>query len=217
MTEPVFTESTERLWERMPGVYKFEDAQHEWQMKRWLSGVVDVFGDVDTLIDRIKYVPPEDGPELQDLHSDLVDPNQADAAWLPWLAQLVGVHFDYLLTEVQKRERIASAIGGVRAGTKAAIIQAVQAVLTGTKTVYVYPFSNAVGGINAGTQWEVLIMTLAAETVSDVVQAVVNAGAKPAGVKLYHVTYGATWTTVEAAKPTWTNWDATTWEQLEQL
>lgn len=171
---------------------------------------------MDVLIDRIKYVPPQDGPELMDLHSDLVDPDQADAAWLPWLAQLVGVHFDYLLTEAQKRERIRAAIGGVRAGTKAAIIQAAQAVLTGTKTVYVYPFSNVVSGINAGTQWEVLILTLSAETVSDVITAVVNAGAKPAGVKLYHTTYGANWNTVEATYPTWADWELKTWEQVEQ-
>lgn len=216
MAEPIFSDTMERLWERMPGVYKFEDAQHNWQMKKWLSGVVDVFGDIDELIDRIKYVPPQDGPELQDLHSDLVDPTTADAAWLPWLAQLVGVKFDYLLTEQQKRDRISTAIGGVQAGTKAAIIQAAQTALTGTKTVYVYSFSNA-GGIGAGTQWEVLLLTLAAETASDVIVAVTNAGAKPAGVKLYHVTYGATWTTVEATLPTWTLWETKTWEQIEQL
>lgn len=216
MTEPIFTESTERWWAKIPGVYRFEDAQLDWPMKRWLAGIGDVYNEVDVLIDRIKYVPADDGIDEMDLHSDLVDPQQADATWLPWLAQLVGVKFDYLLTEQQKRDRITNAIGGVQAGTKAAIIQAAQSVLTGTKTVYVYPFSNTIGGIDAGTQWEVLVMTIAAETVSDPVVAIINAGAKPAGVKLYHDTYGANWTTVETAFSTWDAWDATTWETMEQ-
>jgi hypothetical protein len=216
MPEPTFTEATERLYAALPGVYRFEDGNHDWQMKKWLAGILDVENDIEVLLDRIKYVPPEDGPELEDLHSDLVDPDQADEEWLPWLAQLVGVHFNYLITTAQKRERIKSAIGGVRAGTKAHMIEAAKAVLTGTQTVFVYPFSNSGGGINAGTQWEVLVITKPDETAGDVVAAITNAGAKPAGVKIYHVTDSNTWAEIAVASPTWADWNAKTWQQLEQ-
>lgn len=216
MPEPTFSEATERFYASLPGVYRFEDANNGWQMKSWIAGILDVQGEIETLLTRIKYVPPEDGPAVEDLHSDLVDPDTADEAWLPWLAQLVGVRFNYTLTEAQRRERIKSAIGGVRAGTKAHMIEAAKAVLTGTQTVYVYPFSNAVGGINAGTQWEVLVITKPDETAGDVVAAIVNAGAKPAGVKITHVTDSNTWAEVEAAFPTWAQWDAATWQQIEQ-
>ena len=216
MSEPIFSTATENFYNRLPSVYRFEDARRDWVFKRWLSGVLDSQGEIETLISRFKYVPPEDGPDVQDLHSDLVDPTTADAAWLPWLAQLVGVNYDYILDEPSRRTAIANAIGGVQAGTKAAIIQAAQTVLTGSKTVYVYPFSNNVGGIGAGTQWEVLVMTIAAETASDPVTAIINLGAKPAGVKLYHVTYGADWDTIESTFPTWDDWDSTTWADMEQ-
>lgn len=217
MPEPFYSDTTERFYERIPGVYRYEDSQHNWQMKRWIAGLLEQMADVDVLLQRFRYVPPEDGPEVEDLSSDLVNPMTADAAWLAWLAQLVGVHFDYILTTDLQRTVVANAVTGVQAGTKAAIVQAAQTVLTGTKTVYVYPFSNNVGGIGAGGQWDVLVMTLAAETTGNVVNAIVNLGAKPAGVKLYHVTYGANWTTVETTLPTWADWETRTWQQIEQL
>jgi hypothetical protein len=217
MTEPIFTEATERTYERLPGVYRFEDTKTDWTMKRYLSGICLPLNELDVLIDRFRYTPEDDGYfDTIDLSSALVDPDFADTAWLPWLAQLVGVNFDYLQDEATQRERIKHAFEGARPGSEAAIIQAAQTVLTGTKTVYVYPHSD-LGGIGAGTQWEVLIRTIAAETTGDVVEAVTNLGAKPAGVKLYHETYGASWDTIEAAAPTWADWEALTWEELEQL
>lgn len=214
MTEPIYTETTERLWdEQVPGVYQFEDSRNDWSMKKYVSATGDVLDEVGVLVDRIKYIPLDDGEEA-DLHSDLVDPWQADTAWLNWLAQLVGVKFRAGLSENDKRTQIATAVGGVRAGTNAAIVQAVQTILTGTKTVYVYQFSNLTG-IGAGTQWEVLILTLSEETTADVVNTVIAAGAKPAGVKLYHEYYGANWTAMESAYTTWNAWELP-WEDIEQ-
>lgn len=218
MTEPFFDDATERMYARLPGVYRFEDANHNWTLKRYMSGIGVTLEELNVLIDRFTYTPLDDGyKETPDLHSDLVDPMNADVAWLPWLAQLVGVNFDFLLSEASQRMRIANALDGAQPGTEAAIIQAAQTVLTGSKTVFVYPRSNDVGGVGAGTQWEILIKTLTAETTGDVVAAVTNLGAKPAGIKLYHQAYGATWDTIAAAKPTWADWDASTWQDLETL
>jgi hypothetical protein len=215
MTEPIYSETTERLWEeQIPGVYRFEDARNDWTMKKYVGSFGDVLSEVDVLVDRIKYVPPEDDPGPTDLYSDLVDPWQADAEWLPWLAQLVGVKFRAGLAVSDQRTQIATAIGGVRAGTPQAIAQVVQTILTGTKTVYIYPRSN-LGGIDAGSQWEVLILTLSEETTADVVATVIAAGAKPAGIKLYHDNYGASWNTQEAAYTTWTAWEKP-WQDIER-
>lgn len=217
MSEPMFSDATELFYDKLPGIYRHEDALNGWTLKCWISGIMDSFQDVDDLIERIKYTPLDDGMEEADLSSDLVDPDTADSAWLPWLAQLVGVQFTYATVDADKRMRIAGAISGTQAGTMASIIQAAQSVLTGTKTVYVYPKSNSVGGVGAGTQWEVLIKTLAAETVSDVLVAINQAGVKPAGIKLYYTALSATWAGVESTYPTWADWDAHTWADIEQV
>lgn len=215
MTEPMYEETTERAYDRLPGVYKFEDTRNDWTMKRYMSGIFGVLDEINVLIDRIRYVPVDDTDDETDLHSDLVDPAQADSEWLGWLAQLVGVNNDYVSDETVKRDRIAHTYDGAQPGTKAALIQAAQSVLTGTKEVFVYPFSNNTGGIGAGTQWEVLIITRADETAGDVVAAVTNLGAKPAGVKIFHDNFGASWTIVETQFDVWDDWDAATWQQIE--
>lgn len=215
MAEPIYDETVERFYDRLPGLYKFEDTQNDWTMKKFIASICEQLHVVDHLSDRFIYAPPEDHPVEEQKHSDLVDPMYADAAWLPWLAQMVGIHFTTVLTDAQKRGMIANALGGVQAGTTASIIQAAQTVLTGTKTVYVYPASNLTG-IGAGTQWEVLVVTLPEETTTDPTLAVIAAGAKPAGVKLYHQTYGASWNTIEASLPTWNDWETRTWDEIER-
>jgi hypothetical protein len=217
MTEPIYDDTTERAYLRLPSVYRFEDARNNWTMKKYMQSIFGVLDEVNTLLDRFTYVPPDDLTEETDLSSDLVNPVNADAEWLPWLAQLVGVNNDYVTDEALKRTRIENAFDGARPGTKEALIQAVQTILTGTKEVYVHPFSNNVGGIGSGTQWEVLIITRAEETNGDVVATVTNLGAKPAGVKIYWDTYGSNWTLVEGTLPTWADWDSKTWQQIESL
>lgn len=213
MAEPVFSETTERLYERLPDAYKSEDANIDYPFKRWLSGVGDVLGDVDTLITRFDYTPPEDGTPSDT--SDLVDPDTADEAWLPWLAQLVGVKLNAYDTLATHRMRIGSALSGIKAGTKTAVAEAAKRVLTGTKTVYVYDHSTT-AGIAAGGQWDVLVLTVQGETISDPLVEIIKAGAKPAGIKLWHMYFGAQWGTLEVSRPTWTDWETVTWQQLEE-
>lgn len=62
----------------------------------------DTFGDVDT--------------------SDLVDPTTADAGWLPWLAQLLGVDVTGLTVE-ETRDRLFQPADAWGHGTPAAIIR----------------------------------------------------------------------------------------------
>lgn len=213
MPEPIFDETTERLYKRLPEVYRTYDIKQGWQFKKWLSGICNSQNEVDSLITRFSYTPPEDGVPTDT--SDLVDPATADAAWLPWLAQLVGVVLAPADTEAERREHIGSALSGIKAGTKAAMAEAAKKVLTGTKSVAVYDHSNLTG-LGVGDQWEVLVRTIQAETLSNPVDAIIAVGAKPAGVKLYHQYYGASWQTIETTYPTWAGWEGKTWQQIEE-
>lgn len=65
-----------------------------------------------------------------------LDPDETPAEWLPWLAQIPGVKLLPGDTEAQQRLRIKAAAGFYR-GTTRAIIEEVQAYLTGTRQVYV--------------------------------------------------------------------------------
>jgi hypothetical protein len=41
-------------------------------------------------------------------------------------------------------------------------------------------------------------------------------GAKPAHIEILHSTYEAPWDTVTAAYPTWADWEARTWAEIEE-
>jgi hypothetical protein len=148
--------------------------------------------------------------------SDLVDPALADPAWLPWLSQLVGVALSPGMSTAERRAAIASAASGWRAGTKASIAAVVAAQLTGTKQVSIYDHS--VNSPGDGTMWDVLIVTRASETPDpDAIPAIVErAGVKPAGVTLHIVTYSTSWDVLEAERPTWADWDGSSWTQIEE-
>lgn len=165
MSEPIFSDATERLYAGLPEAYPAADADLDWVLKRWLSGVVDQLGAIETLINRFAYTTPDAGGSPTST-SDLVDPATADTAWLPWLAQLVGMRLAVSgLGVPAQRLAIASALQGNKPGTKAAIAEAAQKCLTGTKRVRVFDHSTAIGvGIGTGTMWDVLIVTRASET-----------------------------------------------------
>lgn len=214
MSEPTFSATTERLYSRLPGAYRQADIDQDWLLKRWLSGVVDLLGTVDTLIDRFAYVTPDAGGAA-DSTSDLVDPATADADWLQWLSQLIGRPWIPGMATATVREEIASALSGIKPGTRLAIAEAAKAALSGEKTVRIYPRSTSTGGgLYTGDEWDVLIVTRPDETVSDPVDAVIAAGAKPAGVSLHSDTYEADWATLEAAYTTWTGWELP-WDDIE--
>lgn len=212
--EPVFDTTTERIYSRLPIAYQKEDAKLGWPLKKWLSGACSVMNDVEDLYDRFDYTPPEDGGSKSDT-SDLVDPARTNTAWLPWLAQLVGVNLQPGDSIQLQRDKIAARKAGIKIGTINSIVEVVKTVLTGTKSVYVYNHSDDTG-IGAGSEWDVLILTVQTETLSDPIAAVIEAGVKPAGVKLWHAYYGAPWDDIESMVPTWEDWEQRTWQKLEE-
>lgn len=51
---------------------------------------------------------------------------------------------------------------------------------------------------------------------TDVLEAMRKLRAVPAGIALYHETFATDWDTIEAALPTWNDWESVTWNELEE-
>ncbi|WP_053207958.1 phage tail protein [Jiangella muralis] len=200
MTPPAVSEFTARLYADLPELYRDADAaQGTYPLLRYLSLLGDIAGDVDTLADRVDA-------------GDLTDPAAADPAWLPWLAQLVGVRLRAGMTVQQQRDAISGGATGWQSGTRAAIAEAAQAALTGTRYVDVRP--------HAGPDpFALLILVRSDEAPSPmslVADAVVAAGAKPAGYGLVVQSADIPWSAVDTAFPLWQDIDAQqTWAPID--
>lgn len=222
MARPVVHARTERLYASLPALYRAADeaqafGDNGYPLLRYLDLIGEQAGELEDLYDRIAYVPADvAGAALatfgNPLTSDLVDPDTADAEWLPWLAQLVGVRLRPLQTEQEQRDTIAGASTGWRAGTRAAIEAVAASTLAGDRDVDVLPNY-------LGDEWVLGIRTRPDETPDPAatLAAIVNAEVKPAGVELVHVVYAASWDTIEAAYASWDELEAgaPTWDALE--
>lgn len=149
-------------------------------LKRFLAIEGDVgAGAVLALVDRLD---PASNPAGV---SALLDATQADAGWLPWLAQLRGIRLNPAQSLAQQRVAVANAAGGWTGGSSPSIAAAAGTVLTGTKRVLVLPGSVTVKG--DGQWWDILVLTRPEETPDPtlVIPAIVAADAKPAGCVLH--------------------------------
>lgn len=235
---PYMSTLVDRLYHRLPEVYRTMDAvDSTWTFKRYLGAVLDLAGQIDqTVVDITGDVPMGPAtPEPWALSDDLLttwrearvkrasalgDPVQAPAAWLPWMAQMVGARLDPAASEQEQRDTILYATSGWRGGTRSAIADAAKSALTGSKYARIVPHykSAAGGGIEPGTVWDIAIVTLTAETPDPgaVLDAVLRKGVKPAGAVLYHASYQATWDQIEAIFPLWRDWEAAgNWDAIQ--
>lgn len=211
MPRPDVSDLTDRLYDRLPALYRDADEPLDFPLLRWLSLLLDQAGEVDTLHNRLAPVG------LTDI-SELANPATANLEWLPWLAQMVGVRLPPNVTGQAARDAVQFASSGYRGGTKAAVADAARSELTGTRYATIYDHSTDVSVIGAAGEWDVLIVTRASETpdVARVLDAVVRKRAKPAGVVLYHRAYTATWAAMTTAFPTWADRNGKTWAQLQE-
>lgn len=86
----------------------------------------------------------------------LLDPDTCPPELLPWLAVFAGVELPpSALTEAEQRYRIKQAAGRYRC-TPRAVVEELQLVLTGTKSVYM--------SFQSPDQWHYVIATVSAET-----------------------------------------------------
>lgn len=242
MSEPTFDATTERTYVReIPELYRAADDATNFTLKKFLSGPFGVLNQLETLAARFDYLPPEDRARLSNEQltaymrlkadgtpfrpdigiyqtSDLVDPRTADAAWLPWLSQLIGIDSSNLSTEQEFRDAISSASSGFRAGSRQSLEEAAKSLLTGSRYAKVFPFSTDGPNTGTGTQWDVLVVTKTSETPgtsAEMVDALKRKNVVPAGVVIWHKTYEASWDTTDTL--TWDQRDAKTWDEIESM
>lgn len=245
MAEPIYTPTTERLYLKVPEFYRVLDSQNDWHFKKFISSIGDQLNDIELLVARLEYIPPEERAEyyasLDEFNtyvrpagletetfgyapigetSDLLDARTSDYDWLPYIAQLIGADISDLTSEADRRDAIIYNYLGFRAGSREALEDAAKRVLTGSKYVRVYPHRDGSGGsiFSEGTQWDILIITKTEETpsVEDIVAEILRKGAKPAGVVLHHIAYALTWEVLEATFTSWSAIEAAgSWNNIE--
>jgi hypothetical protein len=230
---PVLSELAVRLYNRLPQIYRTLDARNDYDLLRYIAAAVSFAGQIDDRIEEIRGARPVGpaSPEPWDLEADelerwraarqtrlslLGDPVTAPPEWLPYIAQLVGAKLHPKASLQERRDTITAATSGYRAGTRAALADAVRSVLVGSQYVEIIPHMGQ-GGTD-GTVWEITIRTRGTETPvssAEVLEAVVRKGAKPAGAKLYHVTFGTSWDKIETTFPTAADWERP-WSDIEE-
>lgn len=208
MPAPVVSTTTQAIFDRLPAYQRDGDtAQDDRPLLRFLSLMGDQLGDLVDTFERIQFLRPEEGGEAGDT-SDLVDPDTADSGWLHWLAQRAGFEAGDL-TVAQLRLLLQNADDNRSVGSREGIAAAAAVALTDTRFVQVRP---------AGA-WTISVETIPDETpdAGAVLDAVLEANQKPAGATLVHAYYSASWATLEATWPTWSDLNNRTWEEREEL
>ncbi len=128
MTAPVVGPVTQEVYDGLPEVYRVaDDIQSDgpdgYPLLRYLSTLLDQLSIVYELIARFDYSddPTGDGTFGSGSYgdgtyggvagpsatADLIDPETANAAWLPWLAQLLGVALRDGMTPQEQRDAMA--------------------------------------------------------------------------------------------------------------
>lgn len=176
----------------------------------WMGLLAGVAQQAVTIADRITYLPPDEGGDGGT--SDLVDPDGADIAWLPWLAQIYGVTLPATTDPVALRDAVRYASGGWLAGTKQAMADAARSALTGSRYVKIIPHWG-------GDRWTVMVQTRSTETpdAAAVLAAIASKGAAPAGVIVLQQSWSTTWALTQAAWPTWSAVNGKTWSVIGDL
>ena len=149
--------TTARVYARLPDFMRDADVSASGEgvsgtawgfpLLRWLACLVDQAGDIEGIVDQL----------ADPAASALTDPSTADAAWLPWLGQLVGVSLPSPVGDVAAaRSAILEAALGAPRGSKPSIAAAVSAVLGGSAVV--------VTDHAGGDAWQIGVQTVAADT-----------------------------------------------------
>ena len=235
---PTVNPFAQRIFARVPEAYRVYDANSGYPFLLYINAVTSRLGDIQIVIDRIRGKRPVGPatPEPWSLHpsevsayrdnrklelSALGDPLTADAAWLPWLVQMVGGRLDPAASVAEQRDTIRYATSGWMAGSVQSIEYAARTALTGSQFAKVVPHVLADG--TAGGPWDVVIMTRTSETPdpSAVLATVLRKGVKPAGVVLHHRPVEASWDILEALRPIWDQWETdasgvVTWDRLAE-
>lgn len=139
--------------------------------------------------------------------SALLDVERCPEIALPWLAQLVGVRLPPGLSEADQRARIRST-DGFRRGTRAAMIGAARATLTGGRTVLFRERDGAGHGYPASPDYAYVLTvhTYTSETPNPTATLNALLAQKPGGILMFYTAIdGQDW---QQLRDNWANWGA---------
>lgn len=195
------------VFNRLPREYRIEDELRQYShLLKYLSLVGDQLDEVRAIIQRIF---PETG------RSELVDPYTADAAWLRWLAQFVGIPRAESVPLSQLRPLIALAADGWSHGTMPRLIKTIRSLLVDVGWGVPYVAVDR----DSSDPFRLTIRTAREETPqggAELIAQVIAAGAKAAGILLMWVVYEASWDVIETRFPTWDAVEAANpWAHIE--
>jgi hypothetical protein len=180
-----------------------QDANLDYPLLEFCGALAAMFDEIETFARDDQSDPDRPRPGW----AIILDPDKIPDALLedvlPWLAQFVGVDVDTKLSFADRRTQV-KARDGMRRGTRASIISAVQSQLTGNKTVFIKERDSSVSSV-AGGAYGLTILTWTAETPSPSNVTAALAKQKPAGIILNYATItGQTWQLVNTSYATWT-------------
>ena len=192
---------TDRWYDLIPPVYRDADSNdlttsHGWPLYGYMDAAASALVTPTVIANRIA-----DG--------DLTDPSLADDAWIPWLAQTVGV---FGTGVAEQRARLANAVNDPPLGSRQYLTVLIQGFLTGTQFCEV----------TAQEPWGIGVRVRATEVLaiggtSALAAAVYATGRVPSGFVLNVITDEETWTQVMAVLPTWSPGEGKTWAKVQSM
>lgn len=183
MARPVVSATAEDLYASL-GAYTAGDEDQGWDLLNACEALCSAF--VEPVAE---LVQERDGRVAWEILFDL---ELAPLAYLPYLAQFVGVTLTSNMSEAEMRAAIQLP-EGFRRGTVDAMMQAIQRTLTGSKHV---SFQQRFGG----SAWALAVRTQTSETPSEAATEAAIISQKPIGIVLdYASIAGATYAEVDAA------------------
>lgn len=157
------------------------DATVGWALAHFCAAIGVMFQDVEDLAR-----DTSEGPGW----SGVMDLDRCPDAWLPWLAQFVGVTVVPGSTPAEMRARIAST-DGFKRGTPAALAGAARATLTGSQVVWFRERDPTA----ADPPYSLEVVTLTSQTPSATTTRAALIAQKPAGIILnYRTSVGRDYT-----------------------
>jgi hypothetical protein len=159
----MFDATTESWYASLPEHFRAIDPKTEWALKKYLSGAGRTLNDLRVAINEIAYDPSADPP---DNVSTLIDSTTMPSAWIPWLAQIIGIRNIQRLP-ITRQRAVLQALPASSRGAFGSWAEAVQQFLAGNKYVRIHNFSEDSGDIGGATMWDVLVITKFSETLTN--------------------------------------------------
>ena len=166
MPRPIVTPTTEELYSGLAPVVR-GDEETDWTALRFIESV-------GRLLDPVERLARDEGDRPGWAHTLM--PDTAPVEYLEWLAQFVGVSWGTPPTEADQRLRIQTK-EGQRRGRPATLLAAIQATLTGTKSVLITERYQ-------GSAWRLYVRTYTAETPDQAATLRAILRQKPGGIVL---------------------------------